>query len=251
MCRDGAEVEASGARPRARSSGPRGKWRTCIRLSSAGRPPADQVEADMPRRHRGGRAPTHARAGASSTAAPPPRPRTARLRLAMLRRHGGSGRAWRSPSAHTRRPGLRAASARRALGLDEVAPVHRTQQAQAADAVADRHLCGGLRLVLSLHQLLDRLPAFGQMLLDPGQRQGQRGAAPCRRRASSATKALVIGGFERAMSATTRIRLLGSCRRPRSCGPPIAARPDCARSQAGGDPCTPRAADSRSAPGAA
>ncbi len=33
---------------------------------------------------------------------------------------------------------------------------------------------------------------------------------PCRRRASSATKELTIGGLERAMSAVTRIRLLGS-----------------------------------------
>jgi hypothetical protein len=34
---------------------------------------------------------------------------------------------------------------------------------------------------------------------------------PCRRRASSATNELTIGGFERAMSAITRIRLFGSC----------------------------------------
>ena len=34
--------------------------------------------------------------------------------------------------------------------------------------------------------------------------------APEARRASSATKALVIGGSERAISATTRIMLLGS-----------------------------------------
>ena len=33
---------------------------------------------------------------------------------------------------------------------------------------------------------------------------------PCRRRASSATKELVIGGFERAMSAVARIRLFAS-----------------------------------------
>ncbi len=33
---------------------------------------------------------------------------------------------------------------------------------------------------------------------------------PCSRRTSSATKALLMGGSDRAMSATTRIRLLGS-----------------------------------------
>ena len=36
------------------------------------------------------------------------------------------------------------------------------------------------------------------------------GPRPCKRRASSATKALTIGGLERAMSAMTRIRLFGS-----------------------------------------
>ncbi len=36
------------------------------------------------------------------------------------------------------------------------------------------------------------------------------GPRPCRRRASSATNALTIGGFERAMSAITSIRLFGS-----------------------------------------
>ena len=37
------------------------------------------------------------------------------------------------------------------------------------------------------------------------------GLWPCRRRASSATNELTIGGFDRAMSATARIRLFGSC----------------------------------------
>jgi hypothetical protein len=60
--------------------------------------------------------------------------------------------------------------------LDEVAPVHRAEQAQAADAVADRHLGGRLALRLQLHELLGRLVALGQPLLDPRQRQRQRGA---------------------------------------------------------------------------
>ncbi len=61
--------------------------------------------------------------------------------------------------------------------LDELAPVGRAEQAQAADAVADRHLRGRLVLRLQLHQLLDVLLRVGQVLLDPRQRQRQRGAA--------------------------------------------------------------------------
>ena len=63
-----------------------------------------------------------------------------------------------------------------AHGLDELAPVRRAQDPQAADAVADGNLIGGLLLVLRLDQLLDRQARFGQSLLDPGQRQGQGGA---------------------------------------------------------------------------
>ncbi len=62
-----------------------------------------------------------------------------------------------------------------AHGLDELAPVHRTQGAQTADAVADGDLIGGLLLVLDLDQLLDRQAGLGELLLDPGQRQGQGG----------------------------------------------------------------------------
>ncbi len=65
-----------------------------------------------------------------------------------------------------------------AHGLDELAPVGRPQQAQAADAVAHRHLVGGLLLGLGLHQLLDGRPGFGKPLLDPGERQRERGALP-------------------------------------------------------------------------
>ncbi len=60
--------------------------------------------------------------------------------------------------------------------FDELAPVHRSQKAKAADGVADRDLVAGLLLRLRLHQLLDREARLGQPLLDPGERQGQRGA---------------------------------------------------------------------------
>src|SRR3972149_602211 len=39
--------------------------------------------------------------------------------------------------------------------LDEGPPVGRTEETEAADAVADGDLIGGLMLVLQLHQLLD------------------------------------------------------------------------------------------------
>ncbi|MNF91607.1 hypothetical protein D3C84_742130 [compost metagenome] len=65
-----------------------------------------------------------------------------------------------------------------AQALDELAPVGRRQQAQAADAVADGHLVGRLLLGIHLHHVLDGVPRLGQVLLDPGQRQGQRRALP-------------------------------------------------------------------------
>ncbi len=60
-----------------------------------------------------------------------------------------------------------------AHGLDEYAPVHRAQRAQAPDRVADRNLVCRLLLGFRLHQLFDRQARFGESLLDPGQRQRQ------------------------------------------------------------------------------
>ena len=60
--------------------------------------------------------------------------------------------------------------------LDECAPVHRSQEPKAADAVADGNLVGGLLLVLRPHQLLDRQAGLGKPLFDPGERQRQGGA---------------------------------------------------------------------------
>ena len=64
----------------------------------------------------------------------------------------------------------------RAHGFDERAPVDRAEKTQAADAVADRDLAGGLALRFDLDQLLDGGAVLGQSLLDPRQRQGQRRA---------------------------------------------------------------------------
>ena len=60
--------------------------------------------------------------------------------------------------------------------LDEFAPVGRSQDAEAADAVADRDLVGGLPLAFRLHEPFDRLTFFREALLDPGEREGQRRA---------------------------------------------------------------------------
>ena len=60
--------------------------------------------------------------------------------------------------------------------LDECAPVHRSQEPEAADAVADGNLVGRLLLVLRPHQLLDRQAGLGKPLFDPGERQRQGGA---------------------------------------------------------------------------
>jgi hypothetical protein len=97
-----------------------------------------------------------------------------------------------------------------AHGLDELAPVQRAEQPQTADAVADRDLIGSLLLVLPLDQVLDRQPDSERRCSIQVSGKASAGPRPCRRRASSATKAPTIGGFERAMSAITRIRLLGS-----------------------------------------
>ncbi len=55
--------------------------------------------------------------------------------------------------------------------FDELAPVQRAQQAQAADAIADRDLVSRLLLIAGADQLLDVETRIGQLLFDPGQRQ--------------------------------------------------------------------------------
>ncbi|MGO9371952.1 MAG: hypothetical protein ACLQBD_07600 [Syntrophobacteraceae bacterium] len=62
--------------------------------------------------------------------------------------------------------------------LDELAPVHRAQEPEAADAVAHRDLVRSLLLVLRAHQLLDGQAGLGQLLFNPGEGQCQSGALP-------------------------------------------------------------------------
>ncbi len=75
--------------------------------------------------------------------------------------------------------------------LDELAPVHRAQEAQAADAVADRDLVAGLLLVFRLDQLLDREARLGQAAArsrsaaTPARRSGPAAGARAPRRRSS------------------------------------------------------------------
>ena len=136
------------------------------------------------------------------------------------------------------------------LGLDKFLPIHRTEDTQAADAVADRHLVGGLRLVLGLNQLRDAQTGFRQVLLDPGQRQRQRRPPPL--------QATDEFGDEGAGHRRLRARHVGDHQNQvlriilggmPSSGPPN-TRPDCARPSQ--RRCAPRpAADSRSPPGAA
>ncbi|OQB82729.1 MAG: hypothetical protein BWX88_03760 [Planctomycetes bacterium ADurb.Bin126] len=58
--------------------------------------------------------------------------------------------------------------------FDEVPPVDRPQCPQAGDAVADRHLVGGLVLALGLLDRLQRLPPPGQLILQPVDGQVER-----------------------------------------------------------------------------
>ncbi len=57
--------------------------------------------------------------------------------------------------------------------LDKFAPVGRSQDAQAADAVGYGDLVGGLALAFCLHEPFNRLTFFRQALLDPGERKRQ------------------------------------------------------------------------------
>ena len=63
-----------------------------------------------------------------------------------------------------------------AVALGEFAPVDGTQHAQTADAIGDGELIRRLLLISRLHQLFDGAIRFRETLLDPCQRQRQRGA---------------------------------------------------------------------------
>ena len=57
-----------------------------------------------------------------------------------------------------------------ALRFDKLAPVHRRQEPETADAVAHGDLIDRLLLRFRLHQLLNREAGLGQALFDPGER---------------------------------------------------------------------------------
>ncbi len=88
-----------------------------------------------------------------------------------------------------------------AHGLDEVAPIHLIQKPQAADAVADRHLFGGLALALGMHQAFHTVAFACQPLLHPG--AGHRQHRPA---ALDAARQL---GHERAGGRRLRARHIG------------------------------------------
>ena len=60
-----------------------------------------------------------------------------------------------------------------AHALDELPPVRGAEQAQAADAVADRYLVVGLALADEQEQVLDVVAALGEAMLEPGHRKHQ------------------------------------------------------------------------------
>ena len=66
----------------------------------------------------------------------------------------------------------------RAVTFDEFAPVGGGQLAQTGDRISDRHLVGRLPLAFGENHLLDRKPLFGEMLIEPTERQSQRGILP-------------------------------------------------------------------------
>ena len=61
-----------------------------------------------------------------------------------------------------------------ALVFDKLLPVHRIQETEAADAVADGHLRGCLMLAFALHQLCNRQALRRQPFLDPVRHQFHR-----------------------------------------------------------------------------
>jgi hypothetical protein len=247
---DPAQVDRRGKRPADRHSAIR-------RRNGALRPPleirqalVDQVEADVPARWPAppaGRRPRHAPARRPCA---PPHPRPGGSSWRSLRWRGDSDRGWQNPSGHRRRPDPRAGPLDDAHGLDKLAPVHRAEHPQAADAVADRDLIGGLLLVLGLHQVLDRQARFGESLLDPGQRQGQSRTPPLQ-----AARQLGDEGADHRRTGTRHVgdhqdqAASDPARQSRSSGPPR-NRPDFVRPTR--RRCAPRrAGDSRSAPAAA
>ena len=135
--------------------------------------------------------------------------------------------------------------------LDELAPVHRAEEAQAADAVADRDLVGGLLLALGCTSCSIVWPAFGSRcsIQVSGSASAALAALQAARRARRRT-ALVIGGSERAMSAIDQDQALRVALGDldHAVGPDVGE----VAVRRGRRPCAPRrGAGSRSAPAAA
>ncbi|MNV41079.1 hypothetical protein D3C71_1327040 [compost metagenome] len=65
-----------------------------------------------------------------------------------------------------------------AHAFNELAPIHVGQEAQTADAVADRNLVRRLLLALQMHQLFDAMAVGSDPLFKPGDRHREHTAAP-------------------------------------------------------------------------
>jgi hypothetical protein len=229
--RHAADARAAASRPRSRARGD--QQRSLPRYSNSGKRPAARRSVSRPGGNghppppRAAAGPCRsgssrrARAGSSWTRRSPRRRSPARRPCAPPRpRKGGS------PSRSVRcvavavaggeiHPAVDAARvlAQRpfddAHGLDELAPVHRAQNRRLpmlllietwSAACCWFSDCTNARWSGPLRQAAARSRSAA----------GPAPGPPLQRRASSATKALTIGGFERAMSAITRIRLFGS-----------------------------------------
>ena len=63
-------------------------------------------------------------------------------------------------------------------GLHELLPVHRAQETETRDTVADGNLIGRLVLAFQMDQLFDRQPLFDQPLVEPAAREIQHRTLP-------------------------------------------------------------------------
>ena len=166
------------------------------------------------------------------------------------RRRGGSGRGWRSPCRrYTSAGSWRSACSTTLMASTKSRQSIAAEQAQAADAVADGDLVGGLVLALQLDHLLDRQPLFAsrcssQSGRSPGPGSGPGGARQLGDEGAGQRRVGLghVGQHQDQVAA-------GPSRRCRPCGRPTRRR---SRGRRGRRRCgRPRGAGSRSAPAAA